>query len=652
MTLKKCIAVLLCFTMLLPLGMPAFAADGKEEEEMKADLPYKVTVADSLESAFAEGENSLLLFVTGIGQSFSYLFDESYVAPGAFEHGTLQDYENYAPLIANGKYKARWNLFNDFTEQLDNSETKKSIAKIVFELILTLFTRKNRVKQEDARTLVRQLFTFNLLDENGDHNPRVVTPRFTCPVSEYPYGYDSDGSLWSEAKHRFYTSIPCADAAKAKLGANYEDYLYCFNFNPFSYVTRNVEDLHAYIETVIATNKVGADKVILIPMSMGASVVSSYLAAYPDVEDNHVRRVVSVVGAWNGSDIILDLVREEYADNSADLFYNGIIADLVGAPWGYLVNFALRLFSKQSLRDFIDDTLAVFVEEIFLNTPSLFALVPDYGYEEVRTHVKSDAVLKEADFYHEAQASVKTRLAALEEQGVTFSFITGYGLPYGAITGDYKVFGFLHSAERTNSDEIINIDSTAPGTQYVAYNQKFTDTDGRELSPDGSIDIAGAYYKDSCWYFYEQKHELEYNNTSLSLAVDLALGQVKTVADCDDLNEDGVYYPQFNGARDVSNLVKHHIPAYQAFIAAGNQPSEQLVKQYDKCLAMMANTVNNPGADNTIMDAFRDMLIAEGALEAPAQKNALERMFGASMEKGNSLIERIFGSKGFLDFTK
>jgi hypothetical protein len=392
--------------------------------------------------------------------------------------------------------------------------------------------------------------------------------------------------------------------------------------------------------------------VVLIPMSMGASVVSSYLAAYPDVEDNHVRRVVSIVGAWNGSDIILDLVREEYADNSANLFYNGIIAGLVGEPWGYAVNFALRLFSKQSLRDFIDEALAVFVDEIFLNTPSLFALVPDYGYEEVRTRVKSESVLREADFYHEAEASVKTRLAALEEQGVTFSFLSGYGLPYGAITGDYKVFGFLHTAERTNSDEIINIDSTAPGTQYVAYNQKFADPDGRELSPDGSIDIAKAYYKDSSWYFYQQKHELEYNNTALSLAVDLALGQVKTVADCDDLNEDGVYYPQFNGARDVSNLVKHHIPAYQAYIAAGNQPSEQLAKQYEKCLAMMENTENNPGADNIIMESFRDMLISEGALEAPAQKNAFERLFNTSMEKGNSFIYRLFGAKGFLDFTK
>ena len=641
MKLKKIIAVILCFTMLLPIGAMAVSA------EDSAAVP----VADALDSAFAEGENSLLVFVTGIGQSFSYLFDESYLAPDAFENGTLQDYENYAPLIADGKYTARWNLFNDFSEQLEQDATKKTIAKLVVQLLLTLFLRRNAVKEDDIRDAIRELFAFNLLDENGNHNPRVITPRYTCPVSEYPYGLDSDGSVWSEAKHRFYTSIPCGDAAKAKLGENYEDYLYCFNFNPFSYITRNVEDLHDYIETVLATNKVGAEKVVLIPMSMGASVVSSYLAAYPNVEDNHVRRVVSVVGAWNGSDIMMDLVHKEYADNSAELFYNGIIADLVGAPWGYLVNFALRLFAKQSLRDFIDETLGVFVEELFLKTPSLFALVPDYGYAEVRPMIGSDAVREQTDFYHDAQASLKTRLAELEDQGVTFSFLAGYGLPYGAMTGDYKVFGFLHSAERTNSDEIINIDSTVPGTKYVAYNQTFADTAGRVLSPEKSIDITDTYYKDSSWFFYRQKHELEYNNTALSLAVELALGNIKTTADCDDPEGDA-YYPQFNGARDVSNLVKHYIPAYQDFIAAGNQPSAALTAQYEKCLAMMEVTVNDYDADMAVINTFRDLLITEGAMEGPAQQTGLERFFGDSMEKGNSLIDRIFGARGFLDFTK
>ncbi len=239
--MKKIIAVLLCAVMAFPFAFAAAAANAGEEEEEPA---FTVTAANSFENAFAEGENSLLVFVTGIGQSFSYLFDESYLAPGAFEHGTLQDYENYAPLIADGKYTARWNLFNDFSEQLGQTETRKTIVKVVMQLLLTLFLRRNVVKEADIRTLVKQLFTFNLLDENGEHDPRVVTPRHTCPLSEYPYGTDENGELWSEAKHRFYTSIPCKEAAEKKLGANYEDYLYCFNFNPFSYITKNVEDLH------------------------------------------------------------------------------------------------------------------------------------------------------------------------------------------------------------------------------------------------------------------------------------------------------------------------------------------------------------------------------------------------------------------------
>ena len=639
--MKKLIAVLLSLAMLLPMASVLAAAADTSASGQDAN------------GAFAEGENSLLVFVTGIGQSFSYLFDESYVAEGAFASGTLQDYENYAPLIAESKYIARWNLFNSyFDEALADSETRQTIAKLAMQLLMTLFFRKNMVKEEDIRTLITKLFSYNLVDENGEHDPRVVTPRYTCPVSEYPEGHDGDGNPWNEAKHRFYTSIPCADAAKAKLGENYEDYLYCFNFNPFSYTSKNIEDLHTYIETVLAANKVGATKVVLIPMSMGASVVSAYLAKYPDVEDNHVRRVVSVVGCWNGSDIMMDLVRKDYADNSADLFYNGIIADMVGAPWGYLVNFALRLFSKQALRDFIDEALGVFVDVIFLHTPSLFALVPDYGYEEVRPMITSEAVLREADFYHEAEATLKDRMAALEEQGVTFSFISGYGLPYGAVTNDYKEFGFLHSAARTNSDEIINIDSTAPGTQYVAYDRTFTDTEGRVLSPDCSIDIANTYYKDSSWFFYEQKHELEYNNTALALAVELALGNIKTVADCDDPNEDACYYPQFNGARDVSNLVKHYIPAYQAFIDAGNEVTEDEAAMYQDCVDMMARTVNDYDKDMQIINNFRDMLIVIGALPESEEPSGFNKFLGSSMEKGNSLIYRIFGAKGFLDFTK
>ena len=653
MKLKKLIAMALCAAIALPLSLFGAAAAKKDGDAGKKTVTAQPRVetasAEDLESVFADGENSIIVFVTGIGQSFSYLFDESYTEAGAFENGTLQDYENYAPLIAEGAYKARWNLFNDFTEAIHDKATIKSILKVAGQLLGTLFLRRNLVKEADATELVERLFSFNLVDENGDLSERLVTPRYACPVADYPGVIEEDGSFRSEAKQRFYTSIPCMEAARKYFGENYEDYLYCFNYSPFSFPTRNVSDLHDYIETVLAENRVGAEKVVLIPMSMGATVVSAYLAAYPEVEENHVRRVVSIVGGWNGSDLILDLINKTYPDNSPELLYNGIVAELVGEPWGYVVNLALRLFSKQALRDFIDEALGVFVDVIFLRTPSLMSLVPDYAYADVRPLIGQEHLLAQTDFYYAAQSTLRERLAALEEQGVTFSFIAAYGLPYGAITKDYKVFGFMRSAETTNSDEIINISSAAPGTKFVSYNRAFEDTEGRVLSPEGSLDISGAYYKDSTWYFYQQKHELEYNNTAISLAMDLALGKVKTVADCDE-ETDAAYYPQFNGARDVRDLQRDYIPAMQRYLAAGGALTDEQAQLYADVQAMLARTVNDPEADNALIAAFRQTLLDLGLISAPGEPSKLESLFTASLRKQNDLVERIWGPKGYLDW--
>ena len=643
--MKKWISLLLCCTLLLPVGvLPAFG-----EKAPAASAPAAVPAA-SVESAFAEGENSLIVFVTGIGQSFSYLFSEEYLAPDAFPSGTLQDYENYAPLIAEDKYDASWNLFaNNIGDTIKKPETIKTVLRLVGQLLGTLFLRRNVVKEDDIRTLVRQLFGSNLIDETGSGDPRLITPRYTMPVADYPGAVREDGTYFSEAKHRFYTSIPCADIAREKLGENYEEYLYCYNYKPFSFTSENVAGLHAFIETALAENRVGATKVVLVPMSMGASVVSAYLAAYPDVEDNHVRRVVSIVGCWKGSDVVYDLIMKQYADNSPDLLYNGIIADMVGKPWGTAVNLALRLFSKKALRSFIDEALGVFVEELFLDAPSLCALVPDDKYEEVRPLIPREAVRAEADVYHQAQVSLQDRMAALEAQGVTFSFIAGYGLPYGAITGDYKAFGFMRSAATTNSDEIINVESTVPGTVSVAYNESFADADGRVLSPDGSVDIAGAYYKDAAWFFKGQKHELEGNNVAIALAINLALGQIKTVADCDDPAADAAYFPQFNGARNVKDLNRDWIPDLEAYLADGGvlTPAQQAL--YDEVKAMLRRTVIDENAEAQLLERFYAMLVELGLRQAPAKPSPVDIFMNNVSDGVNSVVSKTVGSKGYLD---
>lgn len=644
MKMKKFIALLLSVTMLLPFAMmPAGASTVKTAEKTAAET--------GAESVFVEGENSLVVFVTGIGQSFSYLFDKSYTEEGAFENGTLQDYENYAPLIAQGKHTARWNLFNSFDEAFADTETIKTLVGVVLELLTSSFIRYNIIDEAKVQYLIRSLFHFNLVGEDGNGDPRVVTPRYTMPVSEFPGAIQEDGSYYSEAKDRFYSSIPCKDIAREKFGENFEDYLYVYNYNAFSYTSKNVSGLHDFIETIIAENKVGAKDVVLVPMSMGASVVTAYMDEYPTVEENHIRRVVSIVGAWDGSDVVADLLTQQYCDNSADLFYNGLIGELVGEPWGYLINIVLRLFPKHILRGFIDMALKAIATEMFCATPSLCNLVPVDRYEEIEHLIKSDVVKAEADKFQAAKKRLNETMSSLEKEGVTFSFISGYGLPFGAITSDYRMFGFMKNAPLTNSDEIINIDSTAPGTSFVAAGETFKDTAGRELSPDGSIDISTTLRKDASWFFYQQKHELEYNNTALSLALNLATGDIKTVSDCDDLQEDGIYYPQFNDARNLKPLVRSYIPDLERYCEENDYvltaEQEAILAKAD---AMTKSTVNDYEADNAIMDEVDAMLKDIGVYAQDEEPSKLDGILNGALKGANDLTYKLFGAKGFLDF--
>ena len=642
--MKKFIAIILAMALVISVAViPASAQQA---------VPQVVAEeTNDMESAFAEGTNSLVVFVTGIGQSYSYLFDESYTQEGAFENGTLQDFENYAPLIAKGEYQSRWNLFNSFDEAFSDTSTILTLVGVVAELLFSSVIRTTVIDKAKVEKVIRDLFRFNLVGEDGNADPRVVTPRYPIPVSEFPGIIDDNGNFESEAKNRFYSSIPCKDIALEKFGENYEDYLYVFNYNAFSYTSKNVAALHDFVETIIANNKVGAEDIVLVPMSMGASVVTAYMDAYPTRAENHIRRVVSIVGAWDGSDVVADLLTQKYCENSADLFYNGLLSDLIGEPWGYVVNIALRLFPKRVLRGFVDLALGAIATELFCSTPSLCNLIPVDKFDDIKHLIKSDVVLAEAQNFQNAKKRVNTTMSNLEAEGVTFSFISGYGLPFGAITSDYSAFGFMESAPLTNSDEIINIDSTAPGTSYVTYGTKFEDTEGRILSPDGSIDISTTYRKDSSWFFYKQKHELEYNNTALALALELATGNVKTVSDCDNLEEDGYYFPQFNGARNLKDYKRSYLPDLERYCAeTGYVITAEQQAVLDKAEAMTKNTVNDFEADNAILEEVNDMLVEIGVYAAEEEPGFADKALNTVLKGANDITYKVFGAKGFLDF--
>ena len=556
-------------------------------------------------SPFAEPTPALIVFVTGVGQSFSYLFDEKYLAPGAFKSGTLADLANHAPLIEEGKEVESWNLFAfNAKEGLSRGKGRRALVKTAGALLGSAVFRRNLLREKTARQLVGAFFALNLLDANGDADPRAVTPRYPGPFSSYPGVTDENGVFRSRAKARFYRSVPCEALAKKALGERFEDYLYCFNYRPCSLTSRNVEDLRAFIETALEKNRVGASQVVLVPMSMGASVVSAYLAKYPDPAKNRVRRVVSVVGCWQGSGVMTDLLDRAFAGSPKALIEKGVLGETFGREAERRLRPALRLFSDKALSGLFDTLLGAIVEELILPTPSLLALAPPETIERLLPALP-EVSREETRAYLAAQKSVLPRLEALKEAGVDFSFVCGYGAPYGALSSDCAALSLLRHAKEANSDELIDISSAAPGVRSVPAGRSFPEK-GQRLSPDGSLDLTDAPFADETWFFLRQKHELEDNNTALSLALSLALGQVKNVGDCAD-PEKTPFFPQFNGARDLKRFYRDDMPRLNAFLSSGGTLTEAQQTLADETLRMTERTVNDPEKDRELLDRFSEM---------------------------------------------
>ncbi len=601
--------------MISTFALAGFAADNTADEgtqpeaETKTDIEYPI------------------VFVTGIGQSYSYLYE------------TEEDAKADVKENSTDRAKARWNLFcNDFSFAFKKPRTYFDILTVAGGLIASAIVDYNVISKKAVDSLVSTLFTYNTVDEKGELPANVVTPRCYYPVSQYT----------QEQRDNFYRSIPCQEV----IGDVGEDMLYCFNYSAFSFTFNNSDALNDFIDNYVLP-QTGKDKVVLIPMSMGASVVSAYLHDYGT--KGKVSKVVSIVGAWQGSDVIADLIDLAYAENAPEKLYNGVVSDLVGEPWGYLVNVILRIFPKSTLRSIIDELLNSVVENLVLKTPSLFGIVPADRYESIRKdrlegNKDLAYIMEQTDRYYKVQTELKDTVMNLyNNYGVDFFYIAGYGLGFGEYSSDYEFFQFLASADVTNSDEIIEISSTATGATFVTKGTQFSQDylsshDSKYITPDKSVDLSTCLFPDRVWLFSKQKHELENNNTALKLAFDLALGRI------DDVNDSANIYPQFNDSRDLKRLKRNYMADLDKWLESNTPTADQqkLIDENTEAVEKMMNSVvNDRQADDKVIENYYNMLVTLGVYDAPSDSSD---SFGTKALKSlNDTTYKIFGAKGFRD---
>ncbi len=501
-----------------------------------------------------------IVFVTGIGQTWSSLRE---------------------------KYPDRWNLFPRNSKILFNDFGIKdylNLGLFAAESGISLLTGRG-LRPIRARNTLSAIMKYCIPDKSGkltdDVKVRIYGPRSFDILKNTDF---DSGEYVENCKdpllNRIYIDIPCG-----RLSHIYgEENLYCFNYPSFSRLYQDADKLHEMIKGVIEDqkNKTGSDKVILVPMSMGATVVNAYLDKYGS---GLVSKVISIVGAWNGSNALADMLVFRTAPDAREK-----LGSLIGEK-------ALKTANKVSrvkLHKTIGTVIDALVEAVMLKTTTFMALIPAERYDEVsrvlfteeriRRNEFLDEIKAESERYHNAQANIGSRLRELKEKyGTDFYFISGHGLKFGEGSNDFEFLSMMESANEADTDGVIQISSTTPGTK---------------LNNDGSIDPTSAYFADHSWYFDGQKHELGTNNTALRLAFDIALGEIE------DVNGK---YPQFNKARDIKDLYKL-IDKANEMLERGKldlKKASDISSALKDAEEMLERINNNPEKDNEIVEALR-----------------------------------------------
>jgi pimeloyl-ACP methyl ester carboxylesterase len=573
-------------------------------------------------SASAKDDVVPVIFIPGIGQSQTYMYDDQ------------------------GNVVADWNMLHLNTDFKNYSLSDWIKAtKFIGSFIASVGAQKDLISKDTINGLLEVLFADHMRDENGKFVKNIVTPNYPCPIS----GYNED------ARSIFDRRIPCQGLVD-EIGA---DNVYCFNYSIFSNTSDNANGLNDYIENVVIP-QTGAKKVILVPMSMGATVANAYIDMYPD--SGRIDKVVSVVGAWNGSDVFADLMLAKFDENAPSLVYTDAINQLglVDTYVGYIINIAARILPKQELDNFLYDAVDGFVKTLILDNTALISLCPYQRYDEFAQKylTSSDMAVKKAetDRYALAQKNVKERLEYQRDTyGTEFYFICGYNLGFGDV--DYGVFHFFDSYDETNSDEVIQISSTAPGTSFVkagtSFDEAYKADPSHHLSPDGSIDTSTCYFEKTTWYFSGQKHELTDNNTALDLAFQIVQNKIKSIDDCKDT------YPQFNQSRDVRKLRRDYIPDAEKIDTSkiDSALATELTTNLDAAKAMVARTINNRTEDDKIIQALYDTLVKINGVYnfypdkyQPKKTDTTMEIVTTVLGVASKVIGAIFGEKGYADF--
>lgn len=506
--MKRVISIMICASMLVSAGMVGASA-------VETDCGGKCG-------------HSPVIVLPGINHSPTYLYDE-----------------NDEPVMYNGNHIGSTLLILN-----EAALSTGNIAKLIASALATITLQTNMGLDKVAYNLVSEIFKYQRCDKDGNHVENLKTQRWNYSLEKMT----EDELDWT---YRMVPMKPLVD----EIG---EDHVYFFTFNLVGDPMNSADELDEYIEMV--KEQTGHDKVTLLPVSLGGTILTAYLEKYGH---GKIDQIVNAVACLDGTDIVADFFAREWRLDDEYLYHEFMekifIENSDGPALGYLINSLLHIIPRSGVDALLSGAISAVLDTLMLNCPQFWAMLPSYRYDALAERYLSDNPTLKArtDAFQQARLHLKQNILDAVADGVRVDSIAGANLDFGEEM--YTYFNIVASAEKYNTDGIVNLNSTTLGATGAAGKQTLDDVDYEKntycsnpdhnhISPDNMVDTSTAILPENTWIFLDQHHEVGYNDVVLNLAKAIILGEVTNV------NDNPEMYPQYNGPCYTQSIRRWKLP--------------------------------------------------------------------------------------------
>ncbi|MBP3441819.1 MAG: hypothetical protein J6L62_03350 [Clostridia bacterium] len=558
---RKTVSVLLCIAMLISMSIIGASAT-QRYTDCNGECQYYPTI-----------------IVPGLGQSNTWVLDDN----GDF---VLDD---------------EGNKISSFPAYIKTDEV---LSKVLVPAVLSLVLQRDAGLTEAASDVIRSCFGINTCDENAQPSPNVYTERYPYPVSECR-DFETEEIFGHVPFDLYETEQPY-------------DHMYYFAYNSFGNHFDLVNELYDFIQMV--KEQTGHDKVNLVPLSQGASIVSAMLDYKPEVQ-NDLHKVIFVVPALDGSTIIGDVFNGRVSFLNKEYVYNGFLGEsgLLDKGTAALIEMLFRILPDEVLMSALESAVNTLVGEIMVKSTGMWALCPSGDYptaaEKYLSSPEMANIKAQTDRYYQAQLNSDRNIQNLVDNGVQVFCFVEY---------DVAMINVGETWNTQNADYIIHTDSTSMGAHfanvgetlpedYVQQNTHCSDPTHNHISPDRVVDASTGLLPDTTFYFDGQRHDLTArNDVILKLALNLI--ESDRIQNVYSLPE----FPQFNVARGSEKLVILVEQAKEIDPSTlSDEDAAELAAAIDEAEKVIDSTIGVVGEVEASEARVTACLVKAGVMEAP-----------------------------------